>query len=83
MRSVTVLGPLAGRVGAGDGQAAPGPAQVAGTGPIAVAVALAAPFNGTLTLDGVTVIVWPATAWLNPAHVRANVTLCVTVSPGA
>ena len=48
MRIVTTLWPLAGSVGAGEGQPKPSSVQLAGTGPIVVVVAETVPLRGTV-----------------------------------
>jgi len=70
MVRVTVLGASEAMVGAGDSQACPAGAHVAGNGPIEAEVALAAPSSGTVALDRSSWIDAPGAAWVRPAQVR-------------
>ena len=65
-----------------DGQSSNGPGQPAGTGPIVVEVADAAPSPGTVTEVSASVTVEPTGAWLKPAQVNVKLTGQVTTWPG-
>src|SRR4051794_31384938 len=79
---VTMLGPSEATVGAGDGQPSPVGAQVAGTGPIVVDVALTWPSRGTVAVARSSWIVAPGAAWFRPPQASLNVTGRVTTWPG-
>ena len=78
-----MLWPLAGSVGAGDGQPKVSSVQLAGTGPIVVVVAVAAPLRGTVTPERARVTVWPWSACWRPAQFSEKSTLVVVSAPGA